>query len=249
MKSLEIKGFIEASFCDWDGKISAVTFLPGCNLRCPFCQNGDLVLRHEKIPPVDFLLVRAYLARNKEWIDGVVVTGGEPTIWDELPRFLASIKALGLGVKLDTNGTRPEMLQSLIDQGLVDYIAMDVKAPLDGRYETAAGVAVDLDALRSSIAILSSSSLGDSYEFRTTLVPGLVGEDEVVGIAGSIEGARRYVLQQFIPENSLAPDLRGALPYNDDFVSRLVERARTHVRFCFFRGKTRTVLSSRGGLV
>lgn len=247
MKGLEIKGFVEASFCDWDGKISTVIFLPGCNLRCPFCQNGRLVVEPESTPSVDFRLLRDYLVRNREWIDGVVVTGGEPTIWAELDHLLGDIKALGLGVKLDTNGTRPDVLKDLIDRGLVDYVAMDIKAPLDERYARLAGCDVDLDAIRRSIAIASSASrLGDAYEFRTTLVPGLVGEAEVVAIARAIPGAARYVLQQFVPENTLASDLRRAIPYSDDFVLHLVKMARPHVRFCFFRGKATAALSPGG---
>jgi pyruvate formate lyase activating enzyme len=247
MKGLEIKGFVEASFCDWDGKISTVIFLPGCNLRCPFCQNGQLVVEPEKTPSVDFLLVRDYLVRNREWIDGVVVTGGEPTIWAELQDLLRDIKALGLGVKLDTNGTRPDVLEDLIGRNLVDYVAMDLKAPLDGRYARLAGCDLDLDAIRKSIAIISSArGLGDAYEFRTTLVPGLVGEAEVEEIARAISGAARYVLQQFIPQNTLAGNLRKAIPYSDDFVLHLVETARPHVRFCFFRGKA-TAAPSPGG--
>lgn len=248
MKGLEIKGFVEASFCDWDGKISTVIFLPGCNLRCPFCQNGRLVLEPESTPSVDFLSLRSYLVRNKGWIDGVVVTGGEPTIWADLEHLLEDIKALGLGVKLDTNGTRPGALEGLVARGLVDYVAMDIKAPLDGRYATLAGCDVDLDAIRQSIAIISSApGLGDAYEFRTTLVPGLIGEAEVVGIAQAITGAARYVLQQFIPENTLASDLRRAIPYSDDFVLHLVKMARPHVRFCFFRGKATAALPPGGG--
>ena len=244
MKTPEIKGFIEASFCDWDGKISTVVFLPGCNLRCPFCQNSDLVLTPDATPSVDPARLRAYLARNRDWIDGVVVTGGEPTIWPNLGTFLTEIRALGLGVKLDTNGTRPDDLESLLASGLVDYVAMDVKAPLDGRYEGLAGVPVDLEALRRSIGIIRSSPrLDGAYEFRTTLVPGLVGEAEVEGIAREIEGATRYALQQFVPQNSLAGSLRKAVPYSDELILHLVQLARPHVKFCFFRGRAPAPLS------
>ncbi|MFH1219432.1 MAG: anaerobic ribonucleoside-triphosphate reductase activating protein [Candidatus Eisenbacteria bacterium] len=247
MKSLEIKGFVEASFCDWDGRVSSVVFLPGCNLRCPFCQNGDLILQPESMTSIDFASLRAYLSRNREWIDGVVVTGGEPTIWDDLPQLLLWIKDLGFPLKLDTNGTRPDLLKLLVDRGLVDYIAMDLKAPLDARYAVATGVHVDLGAITRSIEIVRSCP-GDAYEFRTTLVPGLVGEQEVVEIARSIEGAARYVLQQFVPGNSLDKSLRRAIPYTDDFAFHLIGKARTHVRFCFFRGRAGTSPSLGGGL-
>ncbi|HVP56495.1 MAG TPA: anaerobic ribonucleoside-triphosphate reductase activating protein [bacterium] len=248
MKGLEIKGFVEASFCDWDGKIAAVIFLGGCNLRCPFCQNGELVLHPETIPSVDFLVLRDHLLKNQEWIDGVVVTGGEPTLWDDLGGLLQSMKRLGLGVKLDTNGTNPGVLEDLLSRALVDYVAMDIKGPLDERYARLAGTDVDLDAIRRSIAIIRSA-LGPrgAYEFRTTLVPGLIGEAEVTQVARAISGAARYVLQQFIPQNALARDLRRAIPYSDDAVSRLLDAARPHVGSCFFRGKVAAAVSSAGG--
>jgi pyruvate formate lyase activating enzyme len=241
MSKPAIKGFVETSFCDWDGKISSVIFLPGCNLRCPFCQNGPLVTGYEDLPTVDLDLIAGYLRGKRDWIDGVVITGGEPTIWAGLAELAADIKRWGFGVKLDTNGTNPDALRDLLGEGLVDYVAMDVKSALDERYHRAAGVTVDLEALRRSIAGLLS--LGEACEFRTTLVPGIVGGDEVEEIAKSIEGARKYVLQRFVPDNSLDRPLRQALPYRDDFIAQLVERAGTYVHKCFYRGRTGTALS------
>jgi pyruvate formate lyase activating enzyme len=235
--ALKIKGFVEASFCDWDGKISTVVFLPGCNLRCPFCQNGDLVLAPDRLASVDFSALKAYLDRQKGWIDGVVLTGGEPTIWADLPAFAGRFRSLGLLIKLDTNGTNPGMLEEVLRGGLVDFVAMDVKAPLDRRYDRAAGVAVDLEAIRASIGILLSS-LGNACEFRTTLVPGLVGEEEVVDIARALGAEARYVLQTFVPEKCLDTALERAIPYSDAFVVRLTDKARAHVKSCFFRGRT-----------
>jgi pyruvate formate lyase activating enzyme len=246
MTRLEIKGFVEASFCDWDGRISAVAFLPGCNLRCPFCQNGELLTAPDRLRSVDFCTLSDYLVKNKDWIDGVVVTGGEPTIWEDLPDLLGRLKALAMPVKLDTNGTRPRVLEALIARGLVDYVAMDVKAPLDERYRAATGGDVDLDGIRESIrTILACSALKDCHEFRTTLVPGIVGEEETVLIAKAIAGASRYALQQFVPQHSLDTDLRGAVPYTDDFILRLVELAKPHVGSCFFRGRAAAALSSK----
>jgi pyruvate formate lyase activating enzyme len=241
MKKPQIKGFVETSFCDWDGKISSVIFLPGCNLRCPFCQNGDLILRYGDLPTIDFETVAHSLKQHRDWIDGVVITGGEPTLRAGLPDLAGEIKSLGFGIKLDTNGTRPDVIADLTGRGLVDYIAMDLKAPLDERYDRAAGVSVDLELIRRSIAIIIS--LGDSYEFRTTLVPELIGEDEIRGIAEEIDGARRYILQRFVPQNSLDNSMRRAIPYDDSFVSRLVNLASEHVQTCFYRGKIGVGLS------
>jgi pyruvate formate lyase activating enzyme len=242
----EIKGFVEASFCDWDGKISTVVFLAGCNLRCPFCLNGDLVLAPDRLPSIDFAALKSYLDRQRGWIDGAVITGGEPTIWDDLPEFAGRLRSLGLGVKLDTNGTNPAMLEDVLRRGLVDYVAMDVKAPLDARYDRAAGVSVNLDAIRASIGILLSLR-GGSCEFRTTLVPGLVGEAEVVDIARALGAGARYVLQTFVPEKCLDTSLERTIPYTDEFVARLTDKARTHVKSCFFRGRAGAAPLDAGG--
>lgn len=236
-----IKGFVETSFCDWDGKLSSVMFLPGCNFRCPFCQNGALVTAPSELPDVDFGLIEAYLLSKRDWIDGVVITGGEPTIWDGLPELAREVQRRGFLVKLDTNGTNPDMLEALVYDGLIDYVAMDLKTALDGRYDAAAGVHADVEAVRRSVAIVKA--LEDRGEFRTTLVPGVVGEDEIGSIARAIEGARKYVLQRFVPDNSLDRALREALPYQDHFVAQLVERASNYVGSCFYRGRTGVGLS------
>jgi pyruvate formate lyase activating enzyme len=241
MNRPEIKGFVETSFCDWDGKLSSVIFLPGCNLRCPFCQNGPLVDGYAGLPTVGFDRVRDYLTARKDWIDGVVITGGEPTIHRGLPGLIRDFKSLGFGVKLDTNGTNPDMVASLAKEGLIDYIAMDIKTALDERYDRAAGVSADLDAVRRSVALIMSGTV--PYEFRTTLVPGIVGEAEVLSIARSISGARRYVLQRFVPDNSLDNGLRQALPYQDAFIAQLVEIASNYVDDCSYRGKIGAELS------
>jgi pyruvate formate lyase activating enzyme len=241
MMGLEIKGFVETSLCDWDGCISSVVFLPGCNFRCPFCQNGALILDYAGLPTVDFEVVASYLAGHREWVDGVVITGGEPTIWDDLDSLAGRIKELGLGVKLDTNGSRPDAICRLIDSGLVDYVAMDIKAPLDERYHEATGVEAPIEDLLESIEIVSG--LGDSCEFRTTLVPGIIGEEEIGLIADAVKGAKRLVLQRFVPENSLDNRFRRAVPFRDGFVARLLEIAGSRVEHCFYRGKIGVGLS------
>jgi pyruvate formate lyase activating enzyme len=114
MKTFEIKGFVETSLCDWDGYLSSVIFLPGCNFRCPFCQNGDLILRPGVLPTVGFAPVAGFLKRNLSWIDGVVITGGEPTLKEDLGELAREIKRLGFKVKLDTNGTRPAVVETLL---------------------------------------------------------------------------------------------------------------------------------------
>jgi pyruvate formate lyase activating enzyme len=241
MAGLEIKGFVETSLCDWDGCIASVVFLPGCNFRCPFCQNGDLILDYARLPTVPFDHVAGYLAAHDGWVDGVVITGGEPTIWGDLGPLMRRIKDMGLRVKLDTNGSRPEVIRDLLGSGLVDYVAMDVKAPLDHRYHEAAGVKIPVEKLRESIAAIFG--FGEQYEFRTTLVPGIVGEEEMRLIGEALHGARRLVLQRFVPENSLDKRFRRAVPYSDSLVARLLEIAGGHVDNCFYRGKLGVGLS------
>lgn len=241
MSKPQIKGFIETSLCDWDGLISSVVFLPGCNFRCPFCQNAELVLDPESLPSVGFDHVSEYLKAQSSWIDGVVLTGGEPTIWGGLSELAGAIKDLGFAVKLDTNGTCPDEIAGLIDRGLVDFIAMDIKAPLDERYERAAGVPVDLEKIRRSIEMVLG--LKGAHEFRTTLVPGFVGEEEVALMAEAVEGTDRYALQRFVPDNSLDKALRRAIAYDDSFVSHLLEIAGKSVDNCIYRGRIGVGLS------
>jgi pyruvate formate lyase activating enzyme len=221
MSNHDIKGFIETSLCDWDGYVASVIFLPGCNFRCPFCQNGDLILRPGELPTIEMSSVAKYLSG--------------------LGDLAREIKQLGFKVKLDTNGTKPAVIERLLEDRLIDYIAMDVKAPLDDRYRAASGVKVNLADIRRSIGIVSD--LGEASEFRTTLAPGLVGADEIAAIAQVIRGAEKYVLQRFVPENSLDNSMRRAVPYDDSFVADLLEIAGGHVKSCFYRGKLGVGLS------
>ena len=231
---IPIKGFIETSFLDWDGKLSSVIFLPGCNFRCPYCQNYPIILAPEELPDIPFEGVEKFLNEHKGWIDGVVISGGEPTIYAELTELIQKIKRLGFLVKLDTNGSNPEMLKELIGQKLIDYVAMDINAPLDKRYSPASGVEVVLDKIKESIQILMNSDIG--YEFRTTVVPTFLGEEEIVEIARSIAGAKKYVLQQFNPRQTLDPRLEIIEPYSKKEMEKMVNLAKDYVQTASLRG-------------
>lgn len=239
--NIEIKGFIDTSLCDWDGYLSSVIFLPACNLRCPYCQNGALIIDPHKIPTIGLDKIIRSLENRRNWIDGVVITGGEPTIHRDLAELAREIKLLGFKVKIDTNGTRPDVIEEIVGNGLVDYIAMDIKAPLDQRYSIAAGKEVDLSLISKSIQIIMNSPL--PYEFRTTLVPGIVDGDAIESISSSIRRARKYVLQRFVPDNSLDTSYRERLPFSDDFVHQLLDIARRHVEDVSYRGKSSVGLS------
>jgi len=222
-----IRGLLPSTLIDWPGKIATILFLPGCNLRCGYCHAADLLRPGgEEIP---FAHVREYLAAKRAWIDGVVVCGGEPTIHPTLPALCRELKALGMAVKLDTNGTRPEVLARLIADGLIDAVSMDVKTTLDGRMVELAGCAVDLEALERSIALLLEAPL--EVEFRTTCCPAYVDRDAVEWIARRV-GPRQgrpgaaYVLQRYEPSHAQEPALRELRPYTAGEMEELLATAR-----------------------
>lgn len=223
---MELKGWVRTSLIDYPGHIACVLFSGGCNLRCPPCHNADLVLRPGELPSLPEEEVFSFLSRRAGRIDGVVLTGGEPTLQPDLLPFLRRLRALPLEIKLDTNGFRPDVLNDALEAGLVDYVAMDIKAPPE-KYGLLAGrPGLDLAPLHASIALLRRSNL--PHEFRTTVVPGLLTEEDIAAIARWIEGATRYVLQQFRPIGTLDPALSEATPYP---AQRLREMARLAQRW------------------
>ena len=212
---------------DWDGKISSVFFLPSCNFRCPFCHNVALVLHPETEETTPFERVEDYLKKQKTWIDGICITGGEPTLQPDLLPFLRQVQALGLDAKVDTNGYHPDVLEMLLDAGLLDFVALDIKAPPE-KYPLLSGLPdVDVAHIEQSIALLKESAI--PYEFRTTVVPGLLDANDVEAIARWIVGAQRYALQQFRPTNTIDPALEAATPYPMAKLQAMAERARAWV--------------------
>ena len=176
---------------DFPGRVASIVFMGGCNMRCHYCYNPDLVLRTAK--PISEEYIISTLSERKRFIDAVVVTGGEPTIQPELPDFLSRLKALGFAVKLDTNGTNPKMLEEIISKGLVDYVAMDVKAPWS-KYSEIIGLNLDVEKIRASVEIIKERA--PDYEFRTTAAPALTNSD-LMQIAAQISPAKRWFIQQF----------------------------------------------------
>lgn len=229
-----IAGFNRTSLLDWDGCVTAVIYLPSCNFRCPFCHNRELVLTPEVYEDVPLEFVEDYISENREFLDGIVITGGEPTIHRDLPELVKRIKALGMKVKLDTNGTNPEMLKDLIDAGLIDYVAMDLKAPLDESYDDLAGAKVDLSKVKRSIEIIMGS--GIDYEFRTTMVPILLKPEDYERMAAYIGTARKMALQHFSPRNTIDPNLSVVKPLEDGKVRAIAERCKPYVRKLVIRG-------------
>ena len=188
---MQIHGLQKMTLLDYPGKVACTVFLGGCNFRCPFCHNGELL--DGKFPPLmDDVELLTFLKKRQGLLDGVCITGGEPMLRPELPELIREIKALGYSVKLDTNGSFPKELKKLMDDGLVDYVAMDIKNSLQ-RYCETAGREVDLDAVKESVALLLEGRV--DYEFRTTVVAELHDEESFRDIGQWIRGARRYFLQ------------------------------------------------------
>ncbi len=225
-------GMIRQSLVDYPGEIVSVLFTRGCNLRCPFCHNPDLLIKpREDTTRVDIDEVLSFMQKRKRFLDGVVISGGEPTLNEELPGDIEKIKDLGLLVKLDTNGTNTAMLEQLLKQGWLDYVAMDIKAPLDfKKYKEACGKLTpeNFFNIRSSILLLKNAKI--EVEFRTTVVPVLHSPEDIVDIARFIEGAQRYTLQQFNPRITLDPGYGRVVPYSKAEMQSMADRCAPYVR-------------------
>ena len=193
---MKIAQILPTTLIDYPNRVAALIYTLLCNFRCPFCHNSELVLpekirKLQLIPENDILY---FLREREKFLDALCITGGEPTLQEDLPRFIERVKRIGLLVKLDTNGSRPEVLKELFDNHLLDYVAMDIKGPAK-RYSELAGVHVDLDAVRCSIKLIIDRA--PDYEFRTTVAPTITAKN-IEDTVELVKGAKRYFLQQFV---------------------------------------------------
>ena len=236
---MEFKGFQKTSLIEYPGKIVSVVFTAGCNFKCPFCQNPELVLNPDSIPSVSSKEVVNHLISKKKWLDGLSITGGEPMIHQALSDFIGKVKEEGFLVGLETNGTNPQMLKDLIADKLIDYVALDIKAPLVWeKYKKTSGIN-DEDLFRKvkeSVEVLLELKLDIDYELRTTVVPGLIGEEDILAIARQVKGAKRYVLQQFLPRTTLDKQYERLKPYSKEVLEKMRKRAESCVDICQVRG-------------
>lgn len=226
-----IKGLQKTTLLDFPGKVACTVFTAGCNFRCPFCHNATLVISpdiSEVIPEDEFF---AFLKKRVGILDGVCITGGEPLLQRDIEEFIKKIRELGLAVKLDTNGAYPERLKSIIDQGLVDYVAMDIKNSKE-KYALTAGADVDIDKISKSVHLLMTS--GVEYEFRTTVVRELHSPDDINSIVKWIAGAQRYFLQSFIDSGELIGD--GYSAHTPQDMGALLDIAKQYVPSAALRG-------------
>jgi len=197
---MEFAGIQKISLVDYDKKISCTLFTAGCNFRCPFCHNSDLVIYAKNVEYIPFSEILDYLNKRKGLLDAVVITGGEPTLMPDLKDKLYQIKALGYKIKLDTNGSNPEILKDLVYSKLVDYVAMDIKNSVEGYSKTTGIIDFNFTPIMESIKFLLSGEV--DYEFRTTLVKEFHSDEDIRLIGKLIQGAKRYYLQRFINNNN-----------------------------------------------
>ncbi len=271
-----IGGLQKLTLIDYPGKIACTVFTVGCNFRCPFCHNPELVCNFkttiiaqpgivsqpkgcgyrsagqsnlaEKVAAgfsprqtINELEFFEFLKSRQGLLDGVCVTGGEPLLHSDLPEFLKKIKGLGFLVKLDTNGTKPDKLEKIVQSGLLDYVAMDIKTNVKTQmsnvktsYEKVCEVKVNLEDIRKSIDIIMKSGL--DYEFRTTVVPGLHTESDIANIAKEIRGAKRYYLQQFVAgEKLLDTNYQKVKPYPIEFLYQIRDKIKNFFEICEVR--------------
>ncbi len=204
---------------DWKGQLSSVLFLGGCNFRCPFCHNRDLVLNPGGFENVPLEHVVATIRKYKaHWVDKVVVTGGEPTIHENLFQLMGLLKTEGMSIKLDTNGSNPAIVKGLAGDALIDCIAMDVKGPLD-RYSRWCGTEIDEKKIRESIGFIMDSGI-DHY-FRMTVVPFLHQEEDVYTVATELQGSKDFIVQTFRPDITLNPAYERIKPFSPDKMTRI----------------------------
>jgi pyruvate formate lyase activating enzyme len=220
---VEIKGLEKFSSRDFPGHISSTVFLGGCNFRCPYCHNADLVLRPETLQTTPMDIFLSYLDGRKGWLEGVCLTGGEPLLHDDVEDLVRVVRDRGLLVKLDTNGSFPERLEGLLSAGLLDWVAMDIKAPLE-RYREVTRSNIDVERIVRSVDVIRAS--GVRTTFRTTVVPGLVGKDDVRRIGEWLHGVPRYSVQTFVPNNPIDPAYLEKKPYSRTELEAILDAAR-----------------------
>lgn len=219
---MKFKGLEESSFIEWPEKAVAIAYTGGCNFRCPFCQNKDLVTSPKDLPTLEGSEVIDHLSSRRKWLDGLAVTGGEPTLHPSLPSFARKLKEEGFEFGLETNGSKPELLRELIENSLVDRVFLDFKAPLKWeKYRKAIGVDDKglFQNVKESIHLLQNSNV--EHEYRTTVVPTILNEGDLKKIAESLEEGEEFYLQQFVPENTLDPYYERVEPYSEEKLKKI----------------------------
>jgi pyruvate formate lyase activating enzyme len=230
---LIIHGLIKTTLLDYPGHIASTIFLGGCNFLCPFCHNKDLVVNPNILPSISEEEILTFFKKRRATLEGVCITGGEPTLRKDLPQFISKIKDLGLKVKLDTNGTNPALLRYLSDNHLIDYVAMDIKNCIPKYQFTVGGTSLDIPALIESINFLLSNTI--PYEFRTTVVKELHSKDNIIEVAKSIQGESKYFLQSFVSSKNQIVD--GFTSYTSEELMDMLNAIKSYLPNAKLRGQ------------
>ncbi len=231
---VDIRGIQKTTLIDYPGKIAATIFFNKCNFRCPFCHNPELALDQDKNNPINPEEIIEDLEKRKKWLDGVCLTGGEPTMHKGLEEFIKNIKKHGFLVKLDTNGTNPNLIETLIKKELVDYIAMDIKAHYDD-YDNVVKVKVNKQHIKKSTELIRNSPI--DYEFRTTVVPPYFKKQDLLKICKWLDGSKHYTLQQFRNDTKMIDmTLADTQAYTPKKLEEFKEIASNHFKTCEIRG-------------
>ncbi|MFQ3550387.1 MAG: anaerobic ribonucleoside-triphosphate reductase activating protein [Armatimonadota bacterium] len=232
---MKIAGIQKCSMVDYPGKICAVLFTSGCNMDCYYCHNRWLMNSETVNSHINESDILSFLRKRIKFLDGVVISGGEPTLQNDLISFISKIKSIGYDVKLDTNGTNYEVMKNLINSNLVDYVAMDLKAPYE-KYNSYCGNKYNKDNIKKSINLLLEGKV--EYEFRTTVLPQF-DEPDIIEMAKQIQGARFYALQQYRPPESLTlfddPRIKDT-PHSAEWIKEMAESVKSYVCSCDTRG-------------
>jgi pyruvate formate lyase activating enzyme len=229
---MKFGGFEKFTLIDYPTKMASMVYTVGCPFRCPYCHNPELV-DETCTTNIDEKTILDFLDTRKGLLDGLVITGGEPTMHgDNLISFMREVKSRGFLVKLDTNGVDPDFLEKVFSEKLVDYVAMDIKSPLI-KYSKTVTRPVDIEAIRKSVEIIKNS--GIDYEFRTTIVKSMLSVEDLEQIGKEIEGAKTYYLQKFIPSKILNPQFLKKVTYSDKEFVNIKETMEKYVSFCGIR--------------
>lgn len=227
-------GLQKTTLVDYPGKVAATVFTIGCDFRCPYCHNPELVLPElsEKQPKITEKEVLNFLKERRKLLEGICITGGEPTIQSDLIDFIKKVKDLGFLIKLDTNGSCPDVLNSLIEQKLIDYVAMDVKAPKE-KYEIFTQEETLIENVSKSIELLKQDRI--NYEFRTTLAPGILEEQDVLAIVDWIKLTPRYFLQRFKNDKVLDKKFKNIQAWSEQRTMALFKKIKPYFSECNIR--------------
>jgi pyruvate formate lyase activating enzyme len=229
---MKIGGLQKVSLIDYPGKISAIIFTQGCNFRCPYCHNPELVEQKLYQPCLSEKDILDFFKTRQGKLDAVTITGGEPTLQEDLIPFIQKVRHLGFAVKLDSNGSRPDVLASLIQKKLLDFIALDVKAPIEN-YQSVVNVPVTIDSIRESIRLALKAKI--PHEFRTTVVASMLTPKDILAIVREIAGAKRYALQKFQPARTLNKKYFEEKTYSDEEFLKVKKQLEKHVPLIIIR--------------